>query len=82
MITLASTPSCERLRRLADRLAVATVASLPWSTSLTSILIVLWQLALLPALDLQELRRELLSPRRRPAGAAVAPGGDRPRLGG
>jgi hypothetical protein len=41
----------ESFARLADGLAVALVVSLPWSTSVTSILAVLWLLALIPTLD-------------------------------
>lgn len=50
-----------RLARLADRLAMATVASLPWSTSAASIFIVLWLLALLPTLDVKTIRRDALT---------------------
>jgi O-antigen ligase len=49
------------LPRMADGLAVAVAASLPWSTSATGILIVLWLLASLPTLDLAALRREAMS---------------------
>ena len=45
--------------RLADWLLVATAVSLPWSTSATSILAVLWLLALLPSLRWSEMRRDL-----------------------
>jgi O-antigen ligase len=48
-----------RFASVADWLAVGVAASLPWSTSATSILVVLWLLALLPTLDLAALRREL-----------------------
>ncbi len=51
-----------RLRPAADWLAVAVAVSLPWSTSATSILIVLWLVALLPTLDIGELRREITLP--------------------
>lgn len=50
------------LPRLADYLVVAVAISLPWSTSATSILILLWLLVLIPTLDFAELRRELLTP--------------------
>lgn len=50
------------LARIADYLVVALAVSLPWSTSVTSILIMLWLLALLPTIDFAELRRELLTP--------------------
>jgi O-antigen ligase len=47
------------LTRAADALAVAVAVSLPWSTSATSILVVVWLVVLLPTLRLAELRREL-----------------------
>ena len=43
----------------ADWLAVGVAVSLPWSTSATAILIVLWLLAVLPTLDVDRVRREL-----------------------
>ena len=52
----------DRLARLADGLAVALAVSLPWSTSATGILVVLWLLALLPTVKLAELVRELREP--------------------
>ena len=48
-----------RLTAAADWLAVATAVSLPWSTSATGILVVLWLIALIPTLDGADLRREL-----------------------
>jgi O-antigen ligase len=51
----------QKLEQLADLLAVVVAASLPWSTSATGILIVLWLLVLLPTLDVAALRRELES---------------------
>jgi O-antigen ligase len=48
--------------RLAEYLAVAVVVSLPWSTSATSILVVLWLLAVVPMLEIAELRRVVLTP--------------------
>jgi len=50
-----------RLERLADWLAVAVVVSLPWSTSATGILVVVWLVALIPTLDVAGLGRELRS---------------------
>jgi O-antigen ligase len=50
-----------RLARLADGLAMATVASLPWSTSAASIFIVLWLLALLPTLDVKAVSPDVLT---------------------
>jgi O-antigen ligase len=38
------------------------VASLPWSTSATGILITLWLVAILPTLDVSTLRQQVLSP--------------------
>ena len=49
------------LQRTADWLAVAVVVSLPWSTSASIILIVLWLLAVLPTLAVADMRRELLT---------------------
>jgi O-antigen ligase len=51
-----------RLARAADGLAIAVIVSLPWSTTATSILIVLWVVALVPTLDAAALRRELWTP--------------------
>ncbi len=51
-----------RLARSADWLAVAVAVSLPWSTSATGILVVLWLAMLVPTLDLAVLRRELTAP--------------------
>lgn len=49
------------LEQLADWLTVGVAVSLPWSTSATSILIVLWLLAVLPTLDVAMVKRELVS---------------------
>ncbi len=51
----------DALPRIADALAVAVAASLPWSTSATGILTVLWLIATLPTLSLEALRREIMS---------------------
>jgi O-antigen ligase len=51
-----------RLLRIADGLAVAVAASLPWSTSATGILVALWLVALLPTIDLAGLREEIVTP--------------------
>ena len=51
----------ERLAPVADGLVTAVAVSLPWSTSATSVLIILWLLALVPTLDIATLRREVLS---------------------
>ena len=45
----------------ADWLAVAVAVSLPWSTSATVILTVIWVLALVPTLKWSDLRRELMT---------------------
>ncbi len=50
------------LQRLADWLAVGVALALPWSTSATSIFIVVWLLAVLPTLDMAAIRRELATP--------------------
>jgi O-antigen ligase len=50
-----------RLGQIADGLAAAVAVSLPWSTSATSILIVLWIIAVVPTLDIVSVRREVLS---------------------
>jgi O-antigen ligase len=50
------------LRPVADWLALGVALALPWSTSLTSILIVAWLIALLPTLDLAAIKRELATP--------------------
>jgi O-antigen ligase len=46
-------------QRAADWLAVAVAVSLPWSTSATIVLIVLWLVAVLPTLEFAGVRREL-----------------------
>jgi O-antigen ligase len=48
--------------RVADGLAVALAASLPWSTSATGVLAGLWLLAVIPTLDAAALRRVLSTP--------------------
>jgi hypothetical protein len=60
-IPIAGSIGRARVARLADWLAVAVAVSLPWSTSATAILIVLWLLALVPTLDMADVRRALLS---------------------
>ncbi len=47
------------LEPLADWLAIGVAVSLPWSTSATGILIVLWLVAVLPTLSADLVRREL-----------------------
>jgi O-antigen ligase len=48
-------------RRATDYLAIAVAISLPWSTSATSILMVIWILAFLPTLKLADLRKEIFT---------------------
>jgi hypothetical protein len=55
----------DALPRIADGLAVAVAASLPWSTSATGVLTSLWLVATLPTLSVEALRREV----------SAAPGG-------
>jgi O-antigen ligase len=47
------------LERLADWLAVGVAVSLPWSTTATGTLVVVWLAAVVPTLDLATMRREL-----------------------
>ena len=49
----------KRVAQLADWAAVGVAVSLPWSTSATSILLVLWLVTLLPTLDVAMVRREV-----------------------
>jgi O-antigen ligase len=51
-----------RLAGLADALVVAVAFALPWSTSATGILLVLWLIALIPTLEWPDVRRELATP--------------------
>ena len=50
-----------KLAKIADGLMVAVAVSVPWSTSATGILLVLWLIALLPTLTWSDVRREFLS---------------------
>ena len=52
----------KQLSKMADGLAVALAVSLPWSTSATSILAVLWLLALIPTIDIPALKKVVLTP--------------------
>lgn len=52
----------ERLANTADILAVLLVASLPWSTSATGILVALWLIVLVPTLDRALIRSVLATP--------------------
>ena len=51
-----------QLQRIADWLAVLLAASLPWSTSATSILAALWLMAAVVCIDLPSLRRVVATP--------------------
>jgi O-antigen ligase len=51
-----------RAARHADGLAVAVAASLPWSTSATGLLVVIWLIALLPTINLNDLRAQFAHP--------------------
>jgi len=59
---IATTFDQKRFAVLADCLAVALAASLPWSTSATAIIAGLWLLACMPTLDVQSFRRVLFIP--------------------
>ena len=59
-----------RLGAVADTLAAAAVASLPWSTTATGVLIALWLIVLIPTLDI-----DAVDP-------AYAPGTGTPEVGG
>ena len=63
MIRALSAPPANRVRLapIADGLATAVAVSLPWSTSATGILVVLWLITLVPVLDGAAVRREVLS---------------------
>ena len=58
-VSVASPIDRARLAHYADGLMAAVAVSLPWSTSATGILLVIWLLALVPTLEWPELRREL-----------------------
>jgi O-antigen ligase len=49
----------KRIAQIADWAAVGVAVSLPWSTSATSVLLVLWLVTLLPTLDVATVRREI-----------------------
>jgi O-antigen ligase len=52
----------KRLAQLADWEIVAVAVALPWSTSATSILLVIWLLTVIPTLDGAAIWRELKTP--------------------
>ncbi len=49
----------KRTAQIADWAALGVAVSLPWSTSATSILLVLWLVTLLPTLDVATVRRQV-----------------------
>jgi hypothetical protein len=51
----------KRLSQIADGAAVLVAAALPWSTSATSILLVVWLVAVIPILDVRSIWREVKS---------------------
>lgn len=51
-----------KLAAAADWLIVGVALVMPWSTSLTAILLVLWLIALVPTLEWSDARRELVHP--------------------
>jgi hypothetical protein len=59
---LARLLSRPRLEQNADWVAVAVAASLPLSTSATSVLLVLWLIAVGPTLSFAAVRREVMAP--------------------
>jgi O-antigen ligase len=61
-LSIAGNINRARLADIAVGLLIAVAVSLPWSTSATSILSVLWLLALIPTLDWSDIRRELATP--------------------
>lgn len=50
------------LRPVADWLVLGVALVLPWSTSLTSIFIIAWLIAVLPTLDVASIKREFATP--------------------
>jgi O-antigen ligase len=55
-------PNNSLLAGAADYSAIGVAAALPWSTSATGILIVVWLVTLLPTLNFSAIRREFLIP--------------------
>jgi len=50
------------LARVSEGLVIALAASLPWSTSATAILVVLWAITFIPTANWIDIRRELFTP--------------------
>ena len=61
-LSIAGNINRARLVDISDGLLIAVAVSLPWSTSATSILLVLWLLAFIPTLAWSDVRRELVTP--------------------
>jgi O-antigen ligase len=61
-ISIADPAARAKLVRISDGLMVAVAVSLPWSTSATNILLVLWLLGRCPTLEWSVVRRELMTP--------------------
>jgi O-antigen ligase len=57
-----TTTGRNKLPEIADILVVAIAVSLPWSTSATSVLVVLWFVALVPTLRWADIVREVTTP--------------------
>ena len=58
-LLIANVLDSKRIAQLADWAAAGVAVSLPWSTSATSILVVVWLVTLLPTLDVATVRREV-----------------------
>jgi len=61
-VTVAGPFDNARLLGIADALAIAVALSLPWSTSATVILVILWALSLIAMFDLRALRETVMTP--------------------
>lgn len=59
---IARLQNAEHSRALSDGLAAAMVASLPWSTSATGILVVVWLVSLIPTLRATDIRTTMSRP--------------------
>jgi len=61
-VTVAGPFDNARLLGIADALAIAVALSLPWSTSATVVLVILWALSLIAMFDLRALRETVMTP--------------------
>jgi O-antigen ligase len=63
LINLPGVAGFDRARQIAlvDWLAVAFAVSLPWSTTITSVLAVVWLIAVLPTVEVPAFRRDLVT---------------------